>query len=95
MTSNNWMTPTTYLQRFGDAMELLCGGHRPPDEMMAAWFDTELDDCRLQDFACSHGPSWAQGIGVIDAARVVADQPTEIICTEAQIDHERHNAEGE
>jgi len=74
---SDWRTPTTYLRRLGDALALLCAGHRPADEMMSAWLDTERDDMRLQEFACDHGPSWAQGIAVIDAARVLADQPTE------------------
>jgi len=69
--------PTTYLQRFGDALALLCSGLRPTDDMMAAWLDIAQDDHRLQEFAIEHGPSWAQGIGVIDAARVLADQPEE------------------
>lgn len=69
--------PTTHLQRFGDALAMLCAGHRPSDEMMAAWLDIAQDDHRLQEFAIEHGPSWAQGIGVIDAARVLADQPEE------------------
>lgn len=31
----------------------------------------------MQTFCCDHGPSLAQGIAVIDAARALADQPTE------------------
>jgi len=86
----NWKAPTTYLQRLGDAMALLCAGNRPPNEMMTAWLDTERDDIRLQEFACKHGPTWAQGIAVIDAAQVLADQPTEILFIDGpQIDHER------
>ena len=86
----DWTTPTTYLQRFGEAMALLCSGHRPPDEMLSAWLDTEREDQRLQAFAMEHGPSWAQGIGVIDAARVLADTPTEILGTaDLSADHER------
>ena len=77
-----WRTPTPYLQRLGDAMALLCGGHRPTDEMLGAWLN-EGDD-RLQAFACNHGPSWAQGIAVIDAARVLADQPTEGVAHQAR-----------
>jgi hypothetical protein len=89
----NWRVPTTYLQRLGDALALLCAGNRPTDEMMMAWLHPERDDIRLQAFACEHGPSWAQGIAVIDAARVLADQPTEILCLGGpQLDHERHNA---
>lgn len=72
-----WRTPTTYLQRFGDAMQALCRGQRPPDEMLTAWLDADADDHRLQDFACRHGFSWAQGIGLIDAAQLGADHPTE------------------
>ena len=72
----SWETPTTYVQRLGDALTLLCGGNRPSDEMIGAWMN-ECDDNRLQAFACRHGPSWAQGIGVIDAAQLLADQPTE------------------
>ena len=91
----DWREPTTYLQRFGDAVALLCSGHRPPDEMLAAWLDTKSDDHRLQAFACEHGPSWAQGIGVIDAARVVADQPTEILFADGPLaDHARASFAG-
>lgn len=68
-------TPTTWLQRFGDALQLLCGGKRPSNEMMAAWADKSSEE--LQSFAASHGPAWAQGLGVIDAAHILADQPTE------------------
>lgn len=73
----DWTTPTTYLQRFGDAMALLCNGHRPPDAMLRAWLDPSLDDDALQAFACDKGPAWAQGIVIIDAARMLADQPGE------------------
>lgn len=71
---------TTYIEGFGDAMALLCG-KRPPDDMLAGWL---ADDERLQQFACAHGPAWAQGIAVIDAARILAGQPVE---------GERHEAE--
>ena len=43
----------------------------------------------LQSFAASHGPSWAQGIGLIDAAMVMVDQPTEI----TTIDHQQRDHE--
>ena len=72
-----WEATTTYLRRIGDAIELLCSGNRASDEIISAWLDTSLDDFRLQEFACEHGPSWSQGIAVIDAATVLADQPTE------------------
>lgn len=79
---SDWRTPTTFLQRFGDAIELLCAGQRPPDEMISGWFDPDTDDLRLQSFCAEHGPAWAQGIGVADAAQLLADQPTE------GVDHE-------
>lgn len=71
-----WLAPTTYLQRFGDAMQLLCGT-RPDDETMSAWLAKDSEDTDLQEFAIEHGPAWAQGIVVIDAARVLADTPAE------------------
>ena len=43
-------------------------------------------DLRLQNFAGEHGPVWAQAIGVIDAAQMLADLPTE------GVDHEMYNA---
>lgn len=78
----DWTTPTTHLQRFGDAMQLLCGGVRPSDTLLADWM---ADDSHgwLQEFAIEHGPAWSQGIGLIDAAQLMADQPTE------GVDHER------
>lgn len=88
-TQDHWSTPTTYLRRFGDAMEALCRGNRPPDDMLSSWLAVEEPEGEeedssqdLQAFACEHGFSWAQGIGLIDAARVAADQPTE------GVDHE-------
>lgn len=67
---------TSYLARFGDVLQLLCRGHRPPDDWMVEWL-TNTDDSRLQDFVAVHGPAWAQGIGLIDAAEVAASQPEE------------------
>lgn len=72
-----WTQPTTYLRRFGDAMALLCSGHRPSDAMMSDWLDPTKDSFELQGFAVEHRPAWAQGITVIEAARVMAEQPTE------------------
>jgi hypothetical protein len=91
----SWRTPTKYLQRLGDAMALLCAGNRPPDEMLGAWLNECDDDNRLQEFACEFGPAWAQGIAVIDAAQLLADQPTEILCIDGpQIDHEMREPKG-
>lgn len=79
--ADDWRTPTTYAQRFSEAVALLCR-EMPPADMVAAWIDRSSDDHRLQDWACERAPSWAQGIGLLDAAHVMADQPTE------GVDHE-------
>lgn len=84
-TGGDWMAPTTVAQRLGDAMQLLCGGKRPPEAMVAAWLDHSSED--LQWFASTHGPAWTQGIGLIDAAMAMVDQPTE------GVDHEHREVE--
>ena len=83
----DWRTPTTFIKRFGDAMQLLCFGHRPDDAMLLAWIEEGSEDIALQEFAANYGPHWAQGIGLIDAAIVCANQPTE------GVDHEFQRAE--
>lgn len=81
-----WSTPTTYLHRFGDAMQLLCNGRRPDEQMLLAWLNPRSESFALQEFACEHGPSWAQGIAVIDTARLLADQPGH----QVQCPHDEH-----
>jgi len=76
-THSAWAGPTTYLQRFGDAMQLLCAGHRPGDALLVEWLDPASETYTLQEFAIEHGPAWSQGIVVIDAALVMAEFPTE------------------
>lgn len=71
---SGWSTPTTYAHRFAHAVSLLCGKW-PDASMVEAWLDKSGDG--LQDFAASHGPEWAQGIVLLDAAAVMADTPTE------------------
>lgn len=78
----DWSAPTTHIQRFGDAMERLCNGVRPSDELLNSWLDPRNEGADLQEFAIEHGPVWAQGIVVIDAALVLAASPTE------GVDHE-------
>lgn len=68
---------TSYLTRFGDAMERLCSGYRPSDDLLRIWFDAEQDDDSLQEFAIQHGPEWAQGIALIEAAQHLAGHPEE------------------
>lgn len=82
--SADWKTPTKYLQRFGDAMQLLCGGQRPSDAVMLDWLTPDSESIELQEFACKHGPSWSQGIGLIDAARLMANTPTEGVAHEME-----------
>lgn len=86
-TSGDWMKPTTVAQRLGDVLQLLCGGRRPSDAMVAGWLDKTSEE--LQSFCANHGPAWAQGIGLIDAAMVMVDQPTDILTPHSDRDHER------
>jgi hypothetical protein len=81
-TGGNWFTEITYVRRLGDVIQLLCGGQRPDDKTVADYLDRDQDSLDLQDFCAAHGPAWAQGIAVIDAAYLLADQPTE------GVDHE-------
>ena len=69
-------------------MQLLCGGVRPADMMLATWLDGASEDQTLQEFAIEHWPAWAQGIAVIDAAQLVAGQPTEGVEHEPSHHHE-------
>lgn len=71
---SGWSTPTTYAHRFAHAVSLLCGKW-PDAALVDSWLDKSSD--ALQDFAASHGPAWAQGIVLLDAAAVIADTPTE------------------
>ena len=86
-TGGDWMQPTTISQRLGDAVQLLCGGKRPSEAMVAGWLSHSSEE--LQSFCAEHGPAWAQGIGLIDAAMVMVDQPTGILTPESDVDHER------
>lgn len=84
---SDWRTPTKYLDRLGDAMQLLCSGKRPGDDLLTEWINDTNE--KLQDFACEHGPAWAQGIGLIDAAMVMARQPTEGVAKTYLLEIER------
>lgn len=84
MQTQGWMPPPmivhqgpmTYAQRLTDVIALLCR-EVPPAELVAAWINRGSGDHRLQEWACERAPSWAQGIGLLDAAHVMADQPEE------------------
>ncbi len=81
VSRGDWGKPTSYVDRFTEAVALLCRKSPPPDQV-AGWLDKDADDHRLQDFAADHAPAWAQGIGVLDAAHVMASQPTEGVAHE-------------
>jgi hypothetical protein len=69
---------TTYAERFMQAIEVLCGGTQPPLGEVAAWLDKEADNHDLQEWVVNNKAVWwAQGIAVLDAAHVLADQPEE------------------
>lgn len=79
--AGDWSVPTSHVDRFSQALTLLCG-KTPPADAIEAWLTPGSDDARLQEFAVENGPAWAQGIAVIDAAHLLAGMPTE------GVDHE-------
>ena len=88
--SSDWTQPTTVIERFGDAMELLCQGTRPPEWMLTSWLDGSEEE--LQEFAAHYGPAWAMGITIIDAALTMVDGPTEIQFRDRPgVDHEHRS----
>jgi hypothetical protein len=70
---------TTWIERFQQAIALLCGGNAPPLAMCESWInDNDGDHDELQGFAMEHmALPWMQGISLIDAAISLADQPEE------------------
>lgn len=72
--------PTTWLYRVQHALMVLCDSPIMPTEaMVLAWFTS--DDESLQQWVHTYGTNmrtpWVQGIAVIDAATVMADNPCE------------------
>lgn len=74
------MPATTYLQRFREALAVMCGA-MPPEDLCQEWLDgVSVNGAdRLQNWVGSQVqlPGWAQCIGTIDAAMTWADQPEE------------------
>lgn len=72
---------STHAQRFTDAVRVLCGGAVPPSEFVADWLaGVEVDGLhQLQHWVLSQPGhvAWAQGIGILDAAAVLAAHPEE------------------
>lgn len=71
---------TTYAERFTHVVSVLCGA-QPPADMVAEWLaNTEVNgEHRLQSWVLCQAatPFWAQGIVVLDAAHVLANEPEE------------------
>jgi hypothetical protein len=66
-----------YLDRFVDALEILCTA-RPDRDRCERWLRHEPDSERLQDWAVDHTrANWGTGIGTIEAAEVMAENPEE------------------
>ena len=66
---------TTYLERFVDALGLLCR-KVPPQALCEAWLNHESED--LQEWVVNHlRKHWASGIGTIEAAQCMANVPAE------------------
>lgn len=67
---------TKYIDRLIEALTLLCGGKEPPRSLVHEWETNESEG--LQDWAaCNTKLPWAMGIGTIEAAQVMADNPEE------------------
>lgn len=73
--------PTTWMERFRDALTVLCGGKEPSLELCEKWLSNEQDSNGsdpLQDWVCCNTVlPWSQGIIVIDAAYALAESPEE------------------
>jgi hypothetical protein len=68
---------TGYLDRFVDALELLCTA-RPDRDLCEEWLRHAPGSERLQDWAVDHTrANWGTGIGTIEAAEVMAENPEE------------------
>lgn len=72
--------PTTWMQRFVDALTIMCGAE-PPLVYCQEWIDNVdvKGASRLQNWVGMQPttPSWAQNIVTIEAAHVWADTPVE------------------
>ncbi|HDR9106057.1 TPA: hypothetical protein QDB04_002914 [Burkholderia vietnamiensis] len=68
---------TGYLDRFVDALELLCIA-RPDRDLCEQWLRHAPGSERLQDWTVDHvRANWGTGIGAIEAAEVMAESPEE------------------
>lgn len=70
---------TTWIERFTDALYLLCGS-MPPERLVREWVSNTADPrgMTLQDWAATQSKLWwSMGISVIEAAEHLADHPEE------------------
>ena len=68
---------TTWIDRFTDALEVLCGT-RPPRNIVRSWLNSDCE--ALQDWVGMRGRpilSHTMNIAIIEAAMILADQPVE------------------
>lgn len=82
-----WQTPTTWNQRFTEALTLLCG-KRPPDAAVKDWLTPGSDGLQLQSWMIDNVKLvWAQGIVALDAAALLADTPAEAETPDSGVVH--------
>lgn len=62
--------------RFSEALLCLTGA-TPPIAMVRAWLDQSDEALQSWVGACPRVPWWAQSLGILDAARVIAETPCE------------------
>ncbi|MEJ6003835.1 hypothetical protein [Paucibacter soli] len=69
--ATNTITFLPYSVRFQEALSLLCT-EKPAIELCVSWIERQNEE--LQGWVASHlRADWAQGIGTIDAARLMAE----------------------
>ncbi len=74
---SDWRIPTTWVQRYREALALLCG-EQPPESAVVDSLQPGADGWELQSWAAGKCRlAWAQGIVLIDAATILADTPAE------------------
>lgn len=78
---------TGYLERFVDALEIMCT-ERPDSGLCEQWLRNAPEGDCLQDWTVDHmRANWGTGIGVLDAASAMAESPEE------GMDHEGFRAD--
>lgn len=72
--------PTLFIDRFRASLALLCDNTIPPKRLCRAWLSQDEDESseQLQAWAANHSKlNWAMGIGIIEAALTLAENPVE------------------